>query len=90
MNDIKWHLIVMLQSWNFWECGVPLRLPLLSGSLSPGVVIPVRVPFMSQIELFNHLLKIIIISYLKPYSCLKNVCIREEYLIELLMLNNNT
>ena len=34
----------------------------------PGGAVPVRVPSMSQIELFNHLLKIIVVSYLKPYS----------------------
>ena len=36
---------------------------------------------MCQIELFNHLLGIIIISYLKPYSCVQIVHIRSEYLM---------
>ena len=42
--DTKMHLMVRQQSWSFGEWGVP------------GVVIPVRVPSMGQIELFNHLL----------------------------------
>ena len=37
-------------------------LPLLPGSLWPGVVIPVWVPSIGQIELFNHFL------YLKPFN----------------------
>ena len=41
-------------------------LPLLSGRLI--VVLLVRVPSMVQIELFNHLLRIIVIRHLKPYS----------------------
>ena len=45
---------------------------------------------MNRIELFNHLLKIIFISYLKPYNYLQIVHIRLEYLMELLMLNKNT
>ena len=39
------------------EYGVPFHY---SYSLSPGVVVPVRVPSMGQIELFNLLLGIII------------------------------
>ena len=31
---------------------------------------------MGQIELFNHLQKIIIINHMKLYSCLQIVCIR--------------
>ena len=38
-------------------------LPLFPGRPWPGVVIPVRVPSMGKIELFNHLL------YLKPFNC---------------------
>ena len=37
--------------------------------------ISVRVTSMGQIELFNHLLRIII-SYLKPYRCVQIVYIR--------------
>ena len=44
-------------------------LSLLSGLLWPGVIVPVRVSSVHQIELFNHLLNIIIISYLKLYGC---------------------
>ena len=52
-------------------------LPLLPGPLWPGVVVHVRVLSMAQIELFDHLLRIIIIiNYLKPYSCVQIVCIR--------------
>ena len=44
-----------------------LSLPLLSGPLWPGMVVPVLGPSMGQTELLNHLLRIII-SYLEPYS----------------------
>ena len=37
-------------------------LPLL---LQPGMLVPVRVPSMGQIELFNHLL------YLNPFNCVQ-------------------
>ena len=47
------HLVVMLQSWS---------LPLLPGSLWLEMVFTVRVQSMGQIELFNHLPKIIILS----------------------------
>ena len=43
--------------WGLW--GIP-SFPLLSGSLWPGVVVSFRVPSMSLIQLFNHLLSIII------------------------------
>ena len=36
---------------------------------------------MDHIELFNHLLRIIILSHLKPYSYMKIICIRWEYLL---------
>ena len=32
-----------------------LSLPLLLGPLYPRVVVPVKVPSMGQVELFNHL-----------------------------------
>ena len=32
------------------------------------MLVPVQVPSMSQMEVFDHLLRIIIISYLKPYN----------------------
>ena len=38
-----------------------LPLPLLQGQLGPAMVVPVSVPSMSQIELFNLLIGIIII-----------------------------
>ena len=69
--------MVRLQSQSFGKCGVPLHYP-----LSPGVIVPVRVSSMGQIELFNLLLRIIIISYLKPFSCVQVVGIRLEYLID--------
>ena len=43
-----------------WEICCTLSLPLLPGSLWTGVVVPVKVQSMGQIELFNHLLRIII------------------------------
>ena len=63
--DIKLHWTLRLQFLSFGEFGVYL----LPGSLLPGVVVTFRVLSMGQIELFYHLLKIIIISYSKPYSC---------------------
>ena len=56
--------------WVLWRWCIPSS-PLLSGSLWPWIVVPVRVPSIGQIELFNHLLRItdiITIGYLKPYS----------------------
>ena len=49
-------------------------LPLPPGPLESRSVAPVCVPYMGQIELFNHLLRIIIIiitiiSFLKPCCC---------------------
>ena len=37
----------------------------LSGQCKPGEVVPARVSSMDQIEDFNHLLRTIMISYLK-------------------------
>ena len=36
---------------------------------------------MSEIEPFNYLQRIIIISYLEPYNYIQTICIRLEYLI---------
>ena len=58
---------------------IPL-LPLLSGPLWPGVV-PITFSSMGQIELFNHLQRIIIISYLKSYNCVQIIYITLEYVI---------
>ena len=41
------------------------------GPLWSGLAAPVKVPSMGQIELFHDLLKIIIIGYLKQYSCVQ-------------------
>ena len=38
-------------------------LPLLPGPLWPGVVVPVSVSSIGQIELFDHL------RYVKPFNC---------------------
>ena len=35
----------------------------------------IKITSMGQIERFNHLLRIIIIEYLKPYSCVQIICI---------------
>ena len=59
-------------------------LPLLPGLLVFGVVVPVRVSNMLNIELFNHLLRIIniiTIGYLKHYWCVQIIWIWEEYVI---------
>ena len=39
------------------------------------MVVLVKIPSMDQIELFNHLLRIIIIGYLKPYSSVQIIYI---------------
>ena len=54
-----------------------LSLPLLSDRIMSGVVVPVRVLLMGQIEMFNVLLRIIILSYLKPYKCSNCLYYRE-------------
>ena len=40
-------------------------VPLLPDPHGPRVVVPVQVPSMGQIELFNYLL------YLKPFNCVQ-------------------
>ena len=57
-----------LGAWGIWSAS---SLPLFSGPLWPGVVVPVRVLSMGQIELFNLLIGIIIINYLKLYNCVQ-------------------
>ena len=49
---------------------IPL-LPLLLGPLCSGFGVSISIPSMGQIELFNHLLRINIISYLKQYNCVQ-------------------
>ena len=66
-------------SW-CWGSGLEVlrstpSLLLLASPLCPGVVIPVRVLSVSQIELLNRLEMIIIISYLKPYNYVQIICI---------------
>ena len=39
----------VLKLWRMWRA---FSLPLLQGSLGPGVVVPVRIPSMGQIDLF--------------------------------------
>ena len=54
-------------------------LPLFLSLLWPGGVVPVRVPFIGQIELLNFFvgeIGIIIISYFKLYICVKGIPIR--------------
>ena len=56
--------------------GTP-SISLPPGPLWSGVVVPVWVPYMDQIELFNPLHSIIIsIGDLKPYNCMQIICIR--------------
>ena len=74
-HDNKLHLMVRLQSWRFGGMWNTPSLPLLPGPIRSGVVAPVRVPSLGQIELFNHLLKSIIISYLKPNSSVQLIYI---------------
>ena len=79
-DDIKLNLIVKLQSWYFGESGVHLYCHYYQVHLL-RIVVPVEVLSRGQIELLNHLSRIIILSYFKPYSCVQIICIRLEYLI---------
>ena len=67
--------IPVLELWR-----IRCTLSLLPSPLWQRVVVPVKVQSMGQIEFFNHLLRIIIISYLKPSSYMQIVHIRQEYL----------
>ena len=62
----------VLEFWWIWST---LPLPLLPVPLLLRLVVPVRVPSLGQIELFYHLQRIIIYSYLKPYSSVQIICI---------------
>ena len=50
-------------------------------SLGHYITVFASVPSMEQIELFYHLLRIIMISYLKPFSSVQIIYITKEYLI---------
>ena len=65
--DTRLHLMVGYQSWSFGEYRVFLHWT--------EVIVPVRVQSVGQILLFNHLLRFIIISYLKPCDSVQNVYI---------------
>ena len=69
--------IPVLELSGMWS--TPL-LPLLSCPLWPEVIVPVRVLFMAQGEIFNHLL------FLKPFNCVQT---NDWYWIELLILHSN-
>ena len=49
--DTELHLMVRLQIWRMWSTP---SLLVISGPLWPGVVVPTRVPFMDQIDLFRN------------------------------------
>ena len=91
--NTKLHLIVRLQLWGMWSTP---SLPLLPGSLWPRLVVPFWVPSIGQIEQLNHLLTIIIITYLKWFDCVKVIYIyiyilyRSNWSIELLVFDRNT
>ena len=55
-----------LEVYGMWSTP---SLSLLSIYLWPRVVVHFRVTSLGQLQLFDHLLRIIIISYLKPYNC---------------------
>ena len=66
--DTEQHLMVRFHSWGLGVWSTP-SLSLRSRTLWPGMALPVKVTSMDQIELFNHLLRIIIIiiiGHLKP------------------------
>ena len=87
--DTKPHLMVRFWSWSFRECGVLFQCHYSQVRSDSGVVGPVRIPSVGQIELFNHLLRIIM-SYLKSYTLMQIIYIIYECMIELFMLNSNT
>ena len=49
--DTKLHLMMKLQFWGMWSTP---SMPLLLGILSPGLVIPVMIQSMDQIDLFEN------------------------------------
>ena len=51
--NTRLHQMVRLKFWRVWSTH---SLPLLQGPFWPGVVIPVRVPFMYQIDQFENCL----------------------------------
>ena len=51
--DTKLHLVVRLQFWRSREGSTP-SLPLFQGPFWPRVVVPIRVPSMSEIDLFEN------------------------------------
>ena len=55
--------------------------PLLSNPLWPGLVVPIWILSIVEIELFNHLRTILIISYLNPCSCVQIIYITSEQLM---------
>ena len=64
LNYVRW--------WALLKVWISPSLLLLSDPLWPGVVVPIRVLSVGQLEQFNHLLRfIIIINYLKPYNCVQ-------------------
>ena len=75
-SKVYLHLIVRLLFWRSDVWRTPSLL-LLLGSFWPSVVVLTRDPSMGQIELFNHLPKII--GYLKPYKC-----------VQIILLSRNT
>ena len=69
--DIKLHLMI----FEFEECEYLFITIALKSTLTWSGIVPVRVPSIGQIELFNRLMEIII-SYLKPYTSEQVICIR--------------
>ena len=58
--------------FEFGECGVSSHYHYHQVQ-SDRVVVPVRVPSTGEIKLFNLLLGIITVSYLKPFGCVQIV-----------------
>ena len=74
-NTLELNLMERFQSWSLGNVEYPF-ITITPRSTLTGVVVSVRVSSIDQIELFNYLLKIIIISYLKPFSYVEIVHIR--------------
>ena len=77
--DSKLYLMARLLFWRPRECGVPPSLPLLPSPRSPGVVVPVRVSFTSQVDQSNIYLRAV---------CKKSLEVKWLYI--LLCITNNS
>ena len=69
--------------WGMWSTP---SLPLLPGSLWPGMVVPVRIPFIDQIELCNHLLYHLTVCKQMSSGLFKNVTLVETIHLKIIYM----